>query len=405
MPGYGARYWAERTAHSRRTRYPPLVGEHTADVVVIGGGLTGTTAAYVLARGGLKVILLEGDRLAGGGTSAGLGTIVPEAALSFRPIEASLGGSQARRAWEAARGSALDMAAALRRLKVRCDLEPAPLVISASSAEAAGVLRREQVARKARGMDAAWITARAAGPVLGSEVAGALKVRDAFVFDPVRAALGMARAAESAGVSIHEKAVVRRTSHTRNAVEILLAKARVSARGVFVATDAPGPLFRPLLRHVRLLDAYAVVTEPLSPAMKRETGRHDCTVLESGESPRWLRWLDDGRALFAGAAGPATSARSLDRTLIQRTGQLMYELSLRHPVMSGLPARWSWPIRLTTAPDGLPWIGTHRNYPFHYFALALGWHGDGLAWFAAKSALRHFTNRPARGDDAFGFGR
>jgi gamma-glutamylputrescine oxidase len=66
MPGYGAKYWAERT--TRRRSFPKLKGEHTADAVVIGGGLTGSMAAYVLAAGGLDVILVEADRLATGST-------------------------------------------------------------------------------------------------------------------------------------------------------------------------------------------------------------------------------------------------------------------------------------------------------------------------------------------------
>jgi glycine/D-amino acid oxidase-like deaminating enzyme len=53
--------------------------------------------------------------------------------------------------------------------------------------------------------------------------------------------------------------------------------------------------------------------------------------------------------------------------------------------------------------DGLPWIGAHRNYPFHFFAMALGWHGDALSWFAAKAAARHFCGEPKKDDDTFGF--
>jgi glycine/D-amino acid oxidase-like deaminating enzyme len=60
---------------------------------------------------------------------------------------------------------------------------------------------------------------------------------------------------------------------------------------------------------------------------------------------------------------------------------------------------------VTTAADGLPWIGPHRNFPFHFFALAFGWHGDGLAWFAARAALRYFRQESRREDDAFGFNR
>jgi glycine/D-amino acid oxidase-like deaminating enzyme len=83
----------------------------------------------------------------------------------------------------------------------------------------------------------------------------------------------------------------------------------------------------------------------------------------------------------------------------------MYELSVRYPEISGLPARWSWDVEVVTTPDGLPWIGPHRNYPFHFFAMAFGWHGDGLAWPAARAALRYFTGAARREDDVLGFAR
>lgn len=405
MPGYGARYWAERTASSRRRRYGALRGEHTADVVVIGGGLTGATAAYVLARGGLDVVLVEADRLASAGTAAGLGCLLPEPAVSFRAAEASVGIRRARAAWQDARTSTLEMAALLRRLAVRCDLDAAPLVTTAPTSEAAVQLQRERTARVAAGLDVSSMPLRVAQATVGASALAAFKQRDAFVFDPVRATMGLVRAAEEAGARVFERSAVRRTTYTRRDAEVVLANGRIRASGVFVATATPGKVFRPLARHVREGEGYVVVTEPLSSRMKRETGRRDCLVVEAGESPRWLRWLGDGRAMFAGATSTPAGARKATKVLVQRTGQLMYELSLRHPVISGLPARWSWPVPLATTADGLPWVGPHRNYPFHFFALAFGWQGDSLALLAARTALRHFKGEPKRGDDLFGFGR
>jgi glycine/D-amino acid oxidase-like deaminating enzyme len=83
----------------------------------------------------------------------------------------------------------------------------------------------------------------------------------------------------------------------------------------------------------------------------------------------------------------------------------MYELSLRYPAISGLPANWGWPVPVVTTPDSLPWIGPHRNYPFHFLAMAFGWHGDGLASLAARAALRHFEGESRREDEVFGFVR
>jgi glycine/D-amino acid oxidase-like deaminating enzyme len=237
----------------------------------------------------------------------------------------------------------------------------------------------------------------------GTETAGAIRLAEGATIDPVRATLGLLRAAEDAGARVFEGAAVRRTRFDRVSAEVVLADGVIRTRGVFVATGSPGRVFGQLRRHVRELDAFTVVTEPLAGAMKRDTGRRTDVLGEWGRDPHWLRWLKDDRAMFAGVAGPAVPPRQMDRVLVQRTGQLMYELSLRYPVISGLPARWSWATRLVTTADGLPWIGPHRNYPFHFFALALGWHGEALGWFAAKAALRHFTGDVRKTDEVFGF--
>ena len=50
MPGYGVSYWSDRTGPSRRRAYPAFRGDDTADAVIIGGGLTGCLAAFVLAK-------------------------------------------------------------------------------------------------------------------------------------------------------------------------------------------------------------------------------------------------------------------------------------------------------------------------------------------------------------------
>jgi glycine/D-amino acid oxidase-like deaminating enzyme len=405
MPGYGARYWAERTPASKRPKYPSCRGELTADVVVIGGGLTGAIAACVLARGGLDVVVVEADRVASGGTATGPGVVVPQPAPSFAATSAALGLRNARTAWKETRSAALELASALKRLGIRGDAAPAPLVVNAPTRDVAAALRREQAARKAAGLATPWQTPAALAGLIGADTAGGFKLTETTALDPVRATLGFLRAAEAAGARIFEKSPVKRTRFTRTSATVVLADASIATAGIYVATARPGALFSQLRRHVREFDAYAVVTEPLTAPMKRESGRRTTVLTEAPETSHWLRWLKDDRAMFVGAPGPSVAPRLQDKVLVQRTGQLMYELSLRYPVISGLPARWSWTVPVTTTTDGLPWIGPHRNHPFHFFALALGLHGEAFAWFAAKAALRHFTDAARREDAAFAFTR
>jgi glycine/D-amino acid oxidase-like deaminating enzyme len=405
MPGYGSRYWEERTADARRKSYPTFKGAHTADMVVIGGGLTGATAAYVLASGGLNVILLEADRLASGSTAGGVGAIVPEPALSFRSVEAACGRKIARAAWTETQKAAVEFAAALDKLPTSCDLKPAAFVVNASRPDDAAALRREQAARRSAGVVAPWSTPQATGAETGTDSLGAIRLSGASVFDPVRAALGLAGGAASAGARLFELSRVRRIRFTRKYADVLLASGSIRTKGIYVATGEPGALFGQLRRHVRVETAYAVVTEPLSAAMRRESGRRTSVLSESRDDRLWIRWLTEDRVLASGAATRPVGPRLRDKTVIQKTAQLMYELSLRYPVISGLPARWGWDVPVCTTQDGLPWIGPHRNYPFHFFALAFGWHGDALAWLAARMALRQFRREARPDDEAFGFVR
>lgn len=405
MAGYGSFYWAERTARSRRAVYPTYRGAHEFDVVVVGGGLTGCTAAYVFANAGLSVALVEADRLASGSTAASFGALLPQPDAVFRAVEATAGLRVARTAWKTSRRSVLEFASALKKLKIKCDIESSALVVTARTPDAADQLRREQSARNAAGVDVPWLSAPIASRQLGTESAGGIRMRDAFVFDPVRASLGLAAAAAAKGAQIFEKSAVKRTRYTRKHADVVLSTGTIRAKNVYVATGGPGDLFTQLRRHVRELSGYVVVTDTPTAAMKRATGLRSSVVGEPGDAPHWLRWLPDGRALFAGGLSKAVTSRQVDKAIVQNTAELMYELSVRYPVLSGLPAKWGWHVPVFSTADGLPWIGPHRNYPFHFFALAFGWHGDGLAWLSAKAALRSFTGESTREDQAFVFVR
>ncbi len=405
MPGYGARYWAERTPASKRPKYPVCRGHLTADVVVIGGGLTGAIAAGVLARGGLDVVVLEAERVASAETAAAMGAVIPQPSASFAGTSATIGLAAARTVWKETRTAALEYAAAVKRLGIRGDAAPAPLILHAAGPDAAPGLRKEQGARKAAGLAAPWLASSVLAAEIGTDTAGGVRLVEATTIDPVRTALGFLRAAEQAGARIFETSPVRRTKFTRTSAQVVLADATIETKGVYVATARPGALFPQLRRHVREFETYTVVTEPLTGIMRRETGRRATLLTEAPDCSYWLRWLKDDRAMFSGAPGPVVASRRRDAVLVQRTGQLMYELSLRYPIISGLPARWSWSMPVVTSADGLPWIGPHRNHPFHFFALALGWHGEAFAWFAARAALRHFTDRTRREDMAFAFTR
>jgi glycine/D-amino acid oxidase-like deaminating enzyme len=174
---------------------------------------------------------------------------------------------------------------------------------------------------------------------------------------------------------------------------------------VLVATATPMPDLRALRRHLKALDSYAVVTESLPAAVRREVGRRGNALRDTNGPPHLLRWIKEDRVLFSGADQPQLPDRARAKALIQRAGQLMYELSVLYPAISGLRAEWAWDSTHYETVDRLPFVGLHRNFPRHLFAMGASRHGAGFAWLAARILLRQYQGEAAKGDDLFGFSR
>src|SRR5574339_294897 len=92
-------FWLDAYPRRRRPSYPPFRGELDTDVVVIGGS-----------------------------TASSLGIIREDFDASFQATSSAYGLRAARLLWQDMRRASLDLAAAIRRYNVRCDLEPQDLL-------------------------------------------------------------------------------------------------------------------------------------------------------------------------------------------------------------------------------------------------------------------------------------
>jgi glycine/D-amino acid oxidase-like deaminating enzyme len=398
-------YFLDSFPRTRRPDYSRHRGDLRLPVAIVGGGLTGCACAAAFAAAGVKVILLEADRIGGGATAGSAGLLRQDLDASFQASAAEHGLRTARHVWQGFRRASLELAAALRRFGIRADLAPQDvLFFTRDGPESARQLQREYKARRDSGLECSWLTARAVSQETGITANGAIRTKGEAL-DPYRACISLAAAAASRGARIHERTTVRRVRAGRKAVEIRTDGGVITADAVIMATGGLLDDVRALRRHFAPTQSYAVVTESLPAAVRRDVGKRAAALRDSASPPHVLRWLKDDRVLFSGADQPPVVARLRHKTLVQRTNQLMYELTTLYPSISGLQPEWGWDFLHYGSPDGLPVVGPHRNFPRHLFALGHGRHGAGMAWLAARVLLREFLGEPAKGDELFGFVR
>jgi glycine/D-amino acid oxidase-like deaminating enzyme len=405
MPIRNVPFWLDRIPKTRRPAFPRLRGDLDTSVVIVGGGLTGCACAWSFAAAGVKVALLEAEAIGGGATAGSLGLVREDFGASFRETASAHGLRAAKSLWQTMRRASLDFPATLRRLGVKCDLAPSDLLTFARrDPETARLLQREYQSRRDAGLDHSWLNPAAVTREAAIESGGGIRTRG-FSLDPYRACLGLASASLARGAALYERSQVRRIRAGRKQVEITTATGMVRAEAVLVATSAPLSDLRALRRHLKGLDSYAVVTEPMPAAVRRELGQRATALGDVDAPPHLLRWLKDDRALFSGADQPVVADRARAKALMQRTGQLMYELSVLYPAISGLQPEWAWDFTHYETVDRLPFVGLHRNFPRHLFAMGASRHGAGFAWLAARILLRQYQREAAKGDDLFGFSR
>lgn len=398
-------YWLDRFSKTRRPSYPRFRGDAEASVAIVGGGLTGCACAASFAAAGIDVVLLEAGDVGGGETARDLGLVREDFDASFQETVAAHGLRASRTLWRAMRRASLDFAAALKRMQVKCDLAPQELLsVARPDAESARQLLREYQSRRAAGLEHSWVTPAAVRREAALDTGGAIRTRGASV-DPYRACVAVAAAAAARGAALYEGSAVRRIRVTRKQVEVATERGTVRAGAVLIATAAPLADLRALRRHLKPQVGYAVVTEPLPAAVRREVGRRAAALRDGASPPHVLRWIREDRLLVSGADQREIPARNREKALVQRTWQLMYEASTIYPAISGLQPEWAWDSTYYETVDRLPFVGLHRNFPRHLFAIGAGKHGAGFAWLAARILLRQHQGEPADGDGLFNFAR
>jgi glycine/D-amino acid oxidase-like deaminating enzyme len=402
---YGVSPWIDQFPKKRRPEFPKFRGAATYPVVIVGGGLSGCFTAYAFAAAGVKVALVEAERVGFSGAGRGAGVLQGEAAPSYRDVEARYGRRAARLLFDASRRAVLDLATAARRLGINNVETTETLRVLASYGADEKALLKDIALRRDAGLEAVWLKSSAA--VRDSRVESAraaVRLRGWGTASPYELVTTFVQAATKRGAAVFERSPVRKIKVRRKDVEIHAAGGILTANTIVVATGEPTDLYRSLKRHVQPDERYLVLTDRLPVPIRRQVHASVRIISDTDTPPHLLRWTDDGRMLIAGADQPRTSIRIRDKVVVQRTGQLMYELSRMYPAISGVMPSYGWDQPVGRTADGIMFAGPHRNYPRHLFAWATR-HDPSQAFLASRILLRNYLGRPDREDAFFAFTR
>lgn len=370
---------------------PALQGSVEADICVVGGGMTGLSAALHAAGRGMSVVLVEAGRIGGGASGRNGGQLIPHQRKGAAELIQMYGEATARELVilaELANDTLLEI---IERNSIDCDLKRTGHLSAAYRRTDLAWMQDEiRALERLRQEPGMRLLDRAA---LGDEIAsrlyhgGLLDERGGHMH-PLAYTYGLARAARAAGVRIFETTPAISIEQGARVV-IQTPEGKIRARHVVMAADALlGTLMPALARRMMPIASHMVATEPLG-ARAAELLPHDRAVSDSRFVTNYFRLSADGRLLFGGGERYRRSAPA-------DIGSFVRPHMLRvFPQLEDVHIEFAWRGLVGITLNRMPHFGRLGEI---WFAHGYSGHGALLATFAGKLIAEAMTGTIERFD-------
>jgi glycine/D-amino acid oxidase-like deaminating enzyme len=393
-----------RNSQPKSARYPPLGGHHQTEIAIVGGGLTGAMIAEAFTAAGADVIVVEAARVGHGSTAASTALLLQEPDYDLESLAKKYGAKRARRIWELSRDAARDFIETIKRRRIQCDLRKVDSLYYTLDPDRAKLLQRELRRRQAARLGGTWMTPRLMERFTGIRGAGAIRTRGNAQLNPLAACLGLMGAAGASGARIFERSTINRIIQRDNGVRLYTRGGTIDARQAVIATGYATRYFRPLAGRFKLRHTYVLASNVATAAQRRRLGLH--VMLWDTERPyHYVRWTDGRQLLLGGEDHPVKPGARRDVQFVEATQSLRDYFEALYPTLSDIGIATAWEGLFAMTPDSLPYIGPHRRYPRHAFALGYGGNGMTFAALAARILVEQWQGIESRDHQLFAFNR
>jgi glycine/D-amino acid oxidase-like deaminating enzyme len=355
--------------------YQSLKKNISCDILIIGGGITGSLMAYQFSQEGYKTVLVDKRDIAFGSTSATTAMLQYELDTPLVELIEIVGEAAAIDTYKEGVNSILALEAIIKKIKARCDFKRKKSLYIAHTEKDSERLFLECTCRKKIGLDVKWLSREqikktyrivSYGGIL-STCAGSL---DAY--NLTHALLDYSR--KNFSLQIYDHTSIEEVVYQENKN---IAKtdngSTVKCKRLIYATGYETQLFLKE-KIVDLISTFAFVSEPLATM---PVGYSSTIFWDTQDPYLYMRSTGDKRIIVGGADEQFRNAERRDKLVYKKEAALLKSVQVLIPGISIVPD-FSWTGTFGVTRDALPYIGSHPSYPNSFFVLGFG--GNGITF-------------------------
>ncbi|WP_316741778.1 FAD-dependent oxidoreductase [Pedobacter antarcticus] len=381
--------------------YPSLRTDLECDILIIGGGITGSLIAHEMVEKGYNTVVVDKREIGYGSTSSTTSMLQYEIDVPLYRLQEMIGIPGANNSYLGCRDAIYKLRDLAQEIGSSCGFEEKKSVYFAAQKKDLKWLLHEFEVRKAAGLNVSWLEKDELKELYGLEALGAILSADGGSLDAFCMTHDLLHYNAKRGLRVFDKTAVRKVTRLKRGIIAQMdTGAMISAGKVIYCTgyEAQGLLPEKI---VKLKSTYAMVSE-----RNLQLKNSICdTLFWNTDSPYlYLRTTADGRLLVGGEDENFRNALRRDALLGRKEGKLSKTLKACLPGIDFI-TDFSWCGTFGETKDGLPYIGEHPRYQDTYFVLGFGGNGITFSVLGMEIISGLLEGKPNLLSHEFRFGR